>query len=447
VTDRRTTLGLGLVIAGVLGCGGTAGPPSASTVPAISLGETRLDALEVGDADAFHGPLGADGNAASIFGALPIAATAGLPGELSAFLGRWEGYGYGPPIKRDWKYVLAVTEITPQRGTAYVWAATNLQFPAAVTRVGFRVRGSGTDTTIEWEQTIDGAYAVVRIGHASGTDALEGSIESGDPAGRGGPLLLRRDTTDHVVYRDYERHLADHGIAWRDHATEFLRAFGAGSLVHLPVGYADDPDRTWPLILFLHGSGDRGRNGLVIAQNSPMRFVTDGGRLGAIVVAPLLDAALPTFPTGYLDAVLDDAIARYRVDPRRVTLTGLSMGGESTYRFARHRPDAFAAIAVLCGWDPAGFEASLGWGYEAIPDPPERLRDIPVRAIHGRNDRNIPLEAAQATIDALTAAGVDVEFTVLEHHDHDVWTDTYTDPRFFDWLLAQTRAGPKAASA
>jgi predicted peptidase len=116
------------------------------------------------------------------------------------------------------------------------------------------------------------------------------------------------------------------------------------------------------------------------------------------------------------------------------------MGGEATYRFARHRPEAVAGIAVLCGFDPAHFPASKAWGYQPIEDPVERLRGIPVLVVHGRDDSVVPLEAAQQTVDDLVAAGVQVRFTILEHHDHDVWTDTYADPALIDWLVSQRRS-------
>jgi predicted peptidase len=255
-------------------------------------------------------------------------------------------------------------------------------------------------------------------------------------------VRLSRDATDLVVYRDYPRHLADLGITWQPHQDSRLSAAGAGSLVYLPPGYDADPGRRWPLILFLHGAGDRGDNGYFIAQNSPFRFVTAGRPLDAIIVAPLLAGGMPAFPTAYVEGSLDEALARYRVDPNRITLSGLSMGGEAAYRLARHRPGTFAGVSILAGFDAAAFPASVPWGFEPIPDPASALAGTPVLVIHGRDDANVPLAAAQGTVDALIAAGVDVTFTVLDGHDHDVWTATYADPAYFDWLLAQRRETP-----
>ncbi len=414
------------------------GSPGATPDPALlALQDTVAEPFDVTDFDAVHGPADATAERALIFGALPIEpAPADVPASTAAFLGRWEGYGLAPPIRRDWKYVLAVTSISRSGGTAYLWAATNLQFPALVERIRFRVQGAGPETAIEWEQTINGAYAVVSLSHSTGTDALEGGATSPDPAGRLGSVLLRRDAAEALVDRDPEARLAGLGVTWRPHADPELTRYGAGSLVYLPPGYREEPDRAWPLVVFLHGSGDRGDNGLVLAQNSPFRWITAGRTLNAVIVAPLLAADQPSFPGAYLDGVLDAALAEYRVDPARVAVTGLSMGGEAAYHLARHRPGDISTLAVLCGFEADTFPLATTWGYRPISEPWAELAGQRVLVVHGRDDLNVPVSAAQAAVDAMGAAGVDVTFSVLEHHDHDVWTATYSDPAFYEWLLA-----------
>ena len=418
--------------------GGDAGRDAAASEgdPAapVALQDTWTEPFAATDVDAIHGP----GERPAVFGALPIEpADPDVPAATATFLGRWEGYGLAPPIRRDWKYVLAVTSITSRDGIAYLWAATNLQFPQLVERVRFRVKGTGQATAIEWEQTINGAYAVVSIRHASGTDALEGGASSEAAAGRlssrAAPARRRRDADRPRPGRPARR-ARDH-LAPRTTIPD-LAADGAGELVYLPSGYDVDPGRRWPLVLFFHGAGDRGDNGLVLAQNSPFRYITGGGSLDAVIVAPLLAADRPAFPAAYLDGVLDDALARYRVEPGRVAVTGLSMGGEAAYRLARERSQDVAALAVLSGFEAGTFPAAEGWGYEPIPEPWSRLAGIPVRVIHGRDDVNVPLTAAEAAVAAMQRAGVDVRFDVLEHRDHDVWSDTYADPAFFEWLIS-----------
>ena len=93
------------------------------------------------------------------------------------------------------------------------------------------------------------------------------------------------------------------------------------------------------------------------------------------------------------------------------------------------------ALAVLCGFEVGTFPAAAEWGYEPITEPWSRLAGIPVRVIHGRDDLNVPVAAAEAAVAEMRKSGVDVRYDVLEHHDHDVWSDTYADPAFFNWLV------------
>ena len=175
MNDRRLAILLIAMALGAAACGSTRDPgapdrlrPAASASPSgLTLFETGVRPFDVVDFDAVHRPVDADGNAALIFGALPVmAAATGTAPELAAFLGRWEGYSEGPPIKGDWRYVLAITAITPRDGTAFIWAGTNTQYPSRVEQVHFRVTGEGPDTTLEWTQTVGETSAVVSIRHA-----------------------------------------------------------------------------------------------------------------------------------------------------------------------------------------------------------------------------------------------------------------------------------------
>ncbi|HSD84002.1 MAG TPA: hypothetical protein VLG46_09100, partial [Anaerolineae bacterium] len=105
----------------------------------------------------------------------------------------------------------------------------------------------------------------------------------------------------------------------------------------------------------------------------------------------------------------------------------LSLGGEMTYRLAARRLETFAAIAPL------------STSVHSLP-PLERIKDLPVWAIHGAADKISPLAMAQKPVDAWGQAGSNVRFTILPDHDHDTWTDTYSDPRFYEWLLQHQRS-------
>jgi predicted peptidase len=117
------------------------------------------------------------------------------------------------------------------------------------------------------------------------------------------------------------------------------------------------------------------------------------------------------------------------VDANRIYLTGLSLGGEAAYRFAQHRPETFAAIAPLCAF-------TSNSGVTAM----QNIKNIPVWAFHGEDDVIITLAKGQQPVNALISAGGNVKFTILPDHDHDVWTDTYSDPAFYDWLLMNKKS-------
>jgi predicted peptidase len=126
-----------------------------------------------------------------------------------------------------------------------------------------------------------------------------------------------------------------------------------------------------------------------------------------------------------LDALLDELLRHLPVDPDRVYLTGLSMGGHGTWAWAIEKPRRFAAIAPVSG---IGDE-----------DRVCVLRDLPVWAFHGERDDVVSLKEEQAAVDALRACGGNVRFTVYPGVGHDAWTATYADPELYRWLLGQRR--------
>lgn len=405
-------------------------PPTAPPRPTLSLDDTYAKAFTITDFDAAHSPVDGDANKYLIFGNLPVAAPpVDVPPDLAVFLGRWEGYLYGPPVDKDRKLVLVIQDITARGGTAFGWSGTNLQYPDAVGELHFRVI-AGATPALEWQVVWpDGTKEVDTFTYDRDRGILAGVPELSGTASAAGSFELTRDRSFYV-YKDYSQYLAGKRIYARTYQNADLERYGQGYLVYLPEGYEDQPGKTWPLIFFLHGYGDRGDNVFLLAKASPFMFIREQGPLPFIIVAPLLNKSedYASFPEDYMDGVLAEAQTQYRVDPGRIYVTGLSMGGEATYRFALHRPDAFAAIAVLSGYH-----------YNSDPLDMKAIKDLPVWAIHGANDTVIPLVMGKSPVQALEEAGGNVQFTVLEGHDHDTWTDTYSDPKFYDWLLEHTR--------
>ncbi len=422
--------------------------PTLSPLSTPTLKETSWKDFAITDFDAVHASLPGDDEGHLIFGAIPISAPADdLAPELAVFLGRWEGYDYSPPVRKDNKGVIVVQEISPKGGKAYMWAGTNLQYPYWIKEIEFRVIYSGASPVIEWQADLTGApgaagyVAPIRMGYDPETRELRGGVSVPSSGVLDGTFRLTRAET-FPVFPDYARYLAGKGIETKPHRTTRLAYYGTGYMIYLPEGYKNDPEKEWPLMVFLHGAGDRGNNIFLIAKASPFMMIREKGPLPFIIAAPLLNKSnqYETFPEPYLEGVLNEILAQYRVDRSRIYLSGLSMGGEATYRFALNRPELFAAISPLAGFNPKYYPAAMQVGYHPFTLPLDRLKGVPVWAISGAEDTVVPLSAAQRTVDDLKAAGVDVLFTVLEGHDHDVWTDTYSDPEYYDWFLQFQRS-------
>jgi predicted esterase len=193
----------------------------------------------------------------------------------------------------------------------------------------------------------------------------------------------------------------------------------------LPKGYADHPDRRYPIIIFLHGAGERGLDLSWVRVHGPWKFLEQHPELECILVAPQCDPQ-GWWQTNDVDDLVDEVLAKYRVDPDRVYLTGLSMGGFGAWAETIAHPERFAAVAPIC----AG----------GNPEQVARMKQVPTWVFHGAKDSVVPLSMGQEMVDALKAAGGTVRFTIYPDADHDSWTETYSDPEFYEWLLGQRRA-------
>lgn len=202
-------------------------------------------------------------------------------------------------------------------------------------------------------------------------------------------------------------------------------------LLFLPKGYEEKPQQRWPLILFLHGMGERGNDLELVKKHGIARVVEQREDFPFIAVSPQcpLDSWWPDHFDA-LDLLLDEICARYRVDPDRLYLTGLSMGGYGAWYYAALHPDRFAALVPICGG---------GMPFFGFPERVVVLKNVPVWAFHGAKDDRVPLAESERLVKALKAAGGNVRFTVYPDAGHDAWTETYNNPELYRWLLAQTR--------
>ncbi|EFH90178.1 prolyl oligopeptidase family serine peptidase [Ktedonobacter racemifer] len=197
-------------------------------------------------------------------------------------------------------------------------------------------------------------------------------------------------------------------------------------LLHLPDSYEMLAGTRWPLVLFLHGVGERGDNLDLLKKYGPPRQVEEGERFPFILISPQCpDNTSWSAKQEDLIALLDEVTQTYSVDTNRVYATGVSMGGYGTWELVAAYPEHFAAAIPICGGGD--------------PTTVANMRDVPVWAFHGAKDTVIPLRASQTMIDALEQAGGKVKLTIYPEAGHDSWTPAYADPQLYSWLLEHSK--------
>ena len=200
------------------------------------------------------------------------------------------------------------------------------------------------------------------------------------------------------------------------------KTFELEYLLYLPKDY--DSQEAWPLMLFLHGAGERGDDLSRVAIHGPPKLVEQGRDFPFVIVSPQCKAS-ETWESIELSKLLDQVIAEHKIDEQRIYVTGLSMGGYGTWDLACYEPHRFAAIAPICG---GGKTWLVG-----------KLQDLPVWAFHGAKDNVVPLEKSQELIDKLESMGHAPKLTVYPDLQHDSWTVTYENPELYEWFLSHTR--------
>ena len=218
---------------------------------------------------------------------------------------------------------------------------------------------------------------------------------------------------------------ADTQIA-QNFSGDFVVKVNYSYLLSKPEGYESDTGKKWPLVIFLHGSGERGSDLEKVKMHGPPKLIAAGQKIPAIVASLQCPAGELWSPHG-VKAVTDHLIKTERIDTSRVYLTGLSMGGFGTWETAFEYPDTYAAIAPVCGG------AGVRWVTA------ERLKHLPAWIFHGDKDGAVPVENSHKIHDALKKIGAPVKLTIYPGVGHDSWTATYANPEFWKWLFEQQR--------
>lgn len=207
-----------------------------------------------------------------------------------------------------------------------------------------------------------------------------------------------------------------------------------------PADY--DPRKPYPLVLFLHGAGERGDDNEAQLRHGVWEFAKPANRkkYPCFLIAPQCpkrqkwadwtapkQRARPNAPLRLVVELIEQIQKEYCIDPERVYVTGMSMGGFGTWDLLRRHADTFAAAVIVCG---GGNEADA-----------RKFAKIPIWAFHGAQDDAVPVERSRRMIAAIAKAGGNPKYTEYPDVGHDSWVPAYRDSEMFAWLFAQSRSG------
>ena len=211
------------------------------------------------------------------------------------------------------------------------------------------------------------------------------------------------------------------------HAQSFDRLITRGQSclywLYLPEGHSKKSQK-WPMILFLHGSFQQGRDLSTIGTPIPPNVDDIKNDFPFVVVTPQCPDEYDAWPSDLLVDLVDEIVLKYDVDARRVFVTGVSLGGRGSWSVAVDYPDRFAAIVPVCG----------------TYDHPERIgriKDVPVWAFHGDQDKVVLFSDVKKMVEDLKACGGNVKFTVYQGAGHGISGRTYRNKELYEWLLQQ----------
>jgi len=222
--------------------------------------------------------------------------------------------------------------------------------------------------------------------------------------------------------------------------------------VYVPSDYSSDVK--WPIVLFLHGAGERGDDGLAqtnVGIGTAIRAHAD--RYHAIIVMPQCRKSVfwqeATMEAQAL-ASLDQSIKEFHTDPDRVYLTGLSMGGYGSWALLQEYPGKFAAAVVICGGivPPPAAKMPTPPGDDPYGDAAKKIgASVPLWVFHGGADPVVPVTESRKIVEALKAVGSNVKYTEYEGVLHDSWVKAYNEATMPAWLFAQSLSSQRVTTA
>lgn len=194
-------------------------------------------------------------------------------------------------------------------------------------------------------------------------------------------------------------------------------------LLHLPKDYSNK--KKWPLIISLHGAGERGSDTALLKRFGIQKRLSSDDTLPFIVVCPQCpENSIWEMQFDLLTELIEHIQKEFAIDDKRLFLTGYSMGGYGTWNYAMLNPSKFAAIVPVSGGAMIAKSAKF-------------LKDVRIWIFHGAMDKSVPIEESQKLVDILKANNANIKFTIYPDAGHEVCTTAYENDELYEWLLDQ----------
>lgn len=198
-------------------------------------------------------------------------------------------------------------------------------------------------------------------------------------------------------------------------------------LLYVPKDY--NAKKKYPLVIYLHGSSQKGKDLNKLKAYGIPQLVDQGANFEFIIASPQCPSEAPLWSSeNWFDTLFEELTSKYNVDQERVYLTGISMGGGGTFEVAKKNPDKFAALVPLCAWQSSANDIC-------------KLKNIPIWTLHGAADDIVPISQTEEKVKKLNECHGNIKFTPLENEGHGIqWI--YGDQekyRIFDWMLSHKK--------
>lgn len=188
----------------------------------------------------------------------------------------------------------------------------------------------------------------------------------------------------------------------------------------------ENPKEKMPLMVFLHGSGERGTDVTLVKKNGPFNYQNLIKERVAILAPQCPENTW--WNTDEIYQLIQSICAKYPIDTNRIYLTGLSMGGWGTWKLATEYPELFAAVAPVCGVTDTEIYRNV-----AV------LKDMPVHIFHGAMDDIVGPNMSIEIYQKLKKINLNCNLTIFPNDNHNSWDSTYGDPKFYEWMFAQKK--------